>query len=226
MDDRRIRAAERRAARAELADVRPVLDAAGRYLEVRPRAAGEVRRHLVAAGYPSSLVEAAIVRLTDAGYLDDEAFARAWMESRDRSRPRGEAALRRELLARGVDADVVGRALAERRRGGAVGDADRFGGRAGAEPAANAEPAVHAGVIGGGPLGADEGGTADAVAARRLLERRGRGLLREADPRRRWQRAYALLARSGFDPGTCREAVVEWLEENGGDGEDLQADGD
>jgi regulatory protein len=202
-DDRRIHAAERRAARAELTDVRPVLDAAGRYLEVRPRAAGEVRRHLVAAGYPPSLVEAAIVRLTDAGYLDDEAFARAWMESRDRSRPRGEAALRRELLARGVDPDVVGRALAERRGGG-----------------------VHTAAIGVGPPGADEGGTADALAARRLLERRGRGLLREADLRRRRQRAYALLARSGFDPGTCRETVVEWLEANGGSGEDVQADAD
>ncbi len=213
-DDRRIHAAERRAARAELTDVRPVLDAAGRYLEVRPRAAGEVRRHLVAAGYPPSLVEATIVRLTDAGYLDDEAFARAWMESRDRSRPRGEAALRRELLARGVDADVVGRALVERRRGGVAGDEGRAGGQA------------DAGAMGLGSLGADEGGTADALAARRLLERRGRGLLREADLHRRRQRAYALLARSGFDPGTCRETVIEWLEANGGGGEGTQADAD
>jgi hypothetical protein len=85
---------------------------------------------------------------------------------------------------------------------------------------------VRAGVTGGGPPGADEGGTADALAARRLLERRGRGLLREADLRRRRQRAYALLARSGFDPGTCRETVVEWLEANGGSGEDIQADAD
>jgi regulatory protein len=207
--DRRIRSAERRAARAELTDVRPVLDAAGRYLEVRPRAAGEVRRHLVAAGYPPSLVEATIVRLTDAGYLDDEAFARAWVESRDRSRPRGEAALRRELLARGVGADVVGRALAERRRGGPAGDEGRSGRQADA-----------------GATGADEASSADAWAARRLLERRGRGLLLEADPRRRRQRAYALLARSGFDPGTCREAVVEWLEARGGGGEEVPADTD
>jgi regulatory protein len=190
--DGRARLAERRAARAELTDVRPVLDAAGRYLEVRPRAAGEVRRHLVAAGYPTALVEAAIVILTDAGYLDDDAFARAWVESRDRSRPRGEAALRRELLARGVDADVAGRALAERLGSGGVG-------------------------------------SADAAAARRLLERRGRGLLLEADPRRRRERAYALLARSGFDPGTCREVVVTWLGEGGEGGErgeDIPADGD
>ena len=187
--DGRARLAERRAARAELTDVRPVLDAAGRYLEVRPRAAGEVRRHLVAAGYPTALVEATIVTLTAAGYLDDEAFARAWVESRDRSRPRGETALRRELLAHGVDADVAGRAIAER-------------------------------------SGAGGAGRADQAAARRLLDRRGRSLVLEADPRRRRERAYALLARSGFDPGTCREAVVEWLEAGGGGGEDIEADAD
>jgi regulatory protein len=187
--DGRARLAERRAARAELTDLRPVLDAAGRYLEVRPRAAGEVRRHLVAAGYPTALVEATIVTLTAAGYLDDEAFARAWVESRDRTRPRGEAALRRELLAHGVDADVAGRAIAER-------------------------------------SGAGGAGSADQAAARRLLDRRGRSLVLEADPRRRRERAYALLARSGFDPGTCREAVVRWLAEGGESGEEIPADGE
>ena len=33
--------------------------------------------------------------------LDDEAFARAWVESRDRARPRGERALRAELRQKG-----------------------------------------------------------------------------------------------------------------------------
>jgi SOS response regulatory protein OraA/RecX len=32
-------------------------------------------------------------------------------------------------------------------------------------------------------------------------------LERVADPRARRQRAYALLARHGFDPETCREAA-------------------
>ena len=37
-----------------------------------------------------------VERLVDIGYLDDRAFARAWVESRDRSRPRGANALRIE----------------------------------------------------------------------------------------------------------------------------------
>jgi regulatory protein len=49
----------------------------------------------------------------------------------------------------------------------------------------------------------------DIEAARRLLERNARSLERVADPRQRRARAYALLARNGFDPDVCREAAAE-----------------
>ncbi|HEY8438972.1 MAG TPA: RecX family transcriptional regulator, partial [Candidatus Limnocylindrales bacterium] len=49
---------------------------------------------------------------------------------------------------------------------------------------------------------------ADAAAAARLLARHARALDRVADPRIRRQKAYALLARNGFDPETCREAAA------------------
>jgi SOS response regulatory protein OraA/RecX len=58
----------------------------------------------------------------------------------------------------------------------------------------------------------DEEGEAtepDLDAARRLLERQGRSLARVADPRQRRARAYALLARNGFDPDVCREVAAE-----------------
>ena len=47
----------------------------------------------------------------------------------------------------------------------------------------------------------------DALAAGRLLARHGPSLARVADPRVRRHRAYALLARNGFDPDVCRSAV-------------------
>lgn len=56
----------------------------------------------------------------------------------------------------------------------------------------------------------------DEEGARALLERQSRALSRVADPRARRQRAYALLARHGFDPETCSSAVREFLV---GDGE-------
>jgi len=136
-----------------------------------------VRRRLLRLGYPGGLVARAIDRLTALGYLDDVAFARAWVESRDRAHPRGALVLRRELVLRGVARETIDEALA---------------GREAAVPRSPAGP----------------GGEADERAAVALLERRRRGLEREPDPRRRRQRAYALLARSGFDPETCRTVAA------------------
>ncbi len=46
------------------------------------------------------------------------------MESRDRARPRGELALRRELRLKGIERALVERVLAERRETGDPGAAD------------------------------------------------------------------------------------------------------
>ena len=91
-----------------------VLDAAAAFLEVRPRSVDEMRRRLRHLGYPAALIEVVIDRLLAYGYLDDEAFARAWVESRDRARPRGEAALRRELVLKGIDRELISAVLAGR----------------------------------------------------------------------------------------------------------------
>ena len=173
--------AERQARRAEIDDPEVVLEAAARFLEARSRSVGEVRRRLGRAGYRAELIEAAIARLTELGMLDDAAFGRAWLESRDRARPRGEIALRRELAMKGVDRAIVDELLEERRDGAAPG-ADEDGASVGV----------------------------DLATARRLLARNERALARVADPRARRQRAYALLARNGFDPDTCRQASAEF----------------
>src|SRR5271157_4059061 len=91
-----------------------VLNAAARFLELRSRSVDEVRRHLSRAAFPDALVERAIGRLLELGMLDDRAFGLAWVESRDRARPRGEAALRRELSLKGLDRETVAAVLAER----------------------------------------------------------------------------------------------------------------
>jgi regulatory protein len=173
----RVSPAERRERRAAVEDPALVLEAAARFLEVRARSTAEVRRRLGQAGYRSDLVEGAITRLIELGILDDATFARAWIESRDRARPRGEIALRRELALKGVDRAVVDELLDARRDG------------AGAAP---------------------DGGV-DLAAAERLLARHERTLARETDPRSRRRRAYALLARNGFDPETCAAAAAAFV---------------
>jgi hypothetical protein len=46
-------------------------------------------------------------------------------------------------------------------------------------------------------------------------------VLREPDPRRRRAKAYALLARNGFDPVVCSTVAAAWLA--GGDESDSGA---
>lgn len=105
---------ERRERRAEVDDPAVVLEAAARFLEARPRSIAEIRRRLATAGYRRDLVDAAIGRLVELGLVDDEEFARTWVASRDRARPRGEIALRRELQLKGIDRPIVDAVLAER----------------------------------------------------------------------------------------------------------------
>ena len=177
--------ADKRERRAAVDDPAVVLEAAARFLEARARSIGEVRRRLTSAGYRADLVEAAITRMTELGMLDDEAFARAWVESRDRARPRGERALTDELRLRGVDRTVIAGALDERRESAA------------ADAGTDDDEA---------PPSADE------AAAERLLARNARTLARVADPRARRQRAYALLARNGFDPSVCATLSARLLD--------------
>ena len=178
---------ERRERRAAVEDVGEVLDAAARFLEARPRSVQEVRRRLTSAGYRPELVEEAIGRLGELGYLDDDAFARTWVESRDRARPRGEHALRRELRLKGVDDAIVRAVLDDRRQG----DPD--------DPASD-----------------DDGERIDVdrAAADRLLARHARALARVADVRARRQRAYALLARNGFDPSTAADVARRFIDDS------------
>ena len=165
--------AERRERRAAIDDPAVVLEAATRFLEARSRSVAEVRRRLTTAGYRAELIDGAIARLGDLGILDDEAFARAWVEARDRARPRGERALREELRLKGIDPSIVDQVLEERRQ-----------------------------------LDDPEAVPPDRDAAERLLARNARALERIPDPRKRRERAYALLARNGFDPEICREVAA------------------
>jgi regulatory protein len=132
------RSIERRKERGEQhaaeTDPEAVLAAAVRLLEARPRTIADLRIRLLRASWPPVLVEGAIERLTELGFLDDEAFARAWLESRDRGRPRGEYALKNELRRKGVAQAMVDAALDERREEAALaGEADLTADEAAAE---------------------------------------------------------------------------------------------
>ncbi len=83
------------------------------FLSYRPRSAEEVNRHLAGKQIPPELVAQTVERLLQAGLLDDEAFARFWVENRDSFRPRGNAALRYELRRKGVGEEAINSAVQE-----------------------------------------------------------------------------------------------------------------
>lgn len=88
----------------ELADQRAQAHAAAlRLLSHRARSEKEMRARLSMRGIPAGIVDEEIERLRRAGLLDDEQFARAWVEDRKRLSPRGRRLLRYELLGRGID---------------------------------------------------------------------------------------------------------------------------
>ena len=61
----------------------------------------------LALGNSGSLIDDVIDKLKDLGYIDDTAFASWWLEQRIRFKPRGKMLLRSELLAKGIDRDLV-----------------------------------------------------------------------------------------------------------------------
>jgi regulatory protein len=78
-----------------------------RFLSYRPRSRLEIERYLRDKSLPETVIDDVISRLERSQYLDDEAFARFWVENREQFRPRGERALRYELRQKGISDAII-----------------------------------------------------------------------------------------------------------------------
>ena len=83
------------------------------FLRYRPRSSAEVRQNLTKRGIPEGLVDETVNRLQRAGLVNDQEFARAWIENRNTFRPRSKLALRMELRRKGLSDEIVQPALDE-----------------------------------------------------------------------------------------------------------------
>jgi regulatory protein len=81
------------------------------FLGSRPRSSAEVRRNLNEKGFGEEVIAGVVARLLEHRYLDDEEFARYWLDNRNRFRPRSAKAVRYELRQKGVDRDSIEAAL-------------------------------------------------------------------------------------------------------------------
>jgi len=84
-----------------------------RFLSYRARSETEIQRKLSEQGFEPPVVDAAIQRLKDNGFLGDDQFARDWVENRSTFRPRSKRMLAMELRQKGVAEESIEQALAE-----------------------------------------------------------------------------------------------------------------
>ena len=89
-----------------------------RKLTAQSRTRAELERALRSKEVPEEAAAAVLDRMGEVGLVDDAAFARDWVASRQQRRHLSRTALRRELQTKGVDRDVIDEALAD------VGGAD------------------------------------------------------------------------------------------------------
>lgn len=108
-------------------EVGRAVDVGARFLAVRPRSVDEVRRKLAEKDVPSPVIDLAIERLTDIGYLDDVAFAAFWVRERLSSKPISPRALRYELRQKGVASDIIDEVLVDLDAAEAAYDAAQAG---------------------------------------------------------------------------------------------------
>jgi regulatory protein len=91
----------------ESEDVSTATHAAIRLVAHQARTESELRKRLARNGFPAPAIEAAIERMREWNYLDDQDFARRWVESREGHRPRSASMIKRELVGKGVDAETA-----------------------------------------------------------------------------------------------------------------------
>lgn len=83
-----------------------------RALTGAPKTRKQLADLLARRDVPEDAAAAVLDRFTEVGLIDDAAFARAWVGSRQAGRGLARRALRAELYAKGVDAEVAAEAVA------------------------------------------------------------------------------------------------------------------
>ena len=83
------------------------------FLSYRPRSQAEVAQRLAEKEFAEQTIELVLQRLSQAGLIDDSAFAQYWVDNRTQFKPRGGRALRHELRRKGIADQVVDDLLQE-----------------------------------------------------------------------------------------------------------------
>jgi regulatory protein len=91
--------------------VQHALGIAYAYLGRRERTVSEARRNLEKQGLDAAVIDRALAALREEGLLDDARFASLFVQDKRQLEQWGRERIRRGLLARGVDAELIEDAL-------------------------------------------------------------------------------------------------------------------
>jgi regulatory protein len=83
------------------------VSAAMRALDQRMQTGQELRTRLRRKDFDPATIDAALEKLAEYGFLNDERFAELWIENRLAHRPRGKRMLEQELRQKGIDREIV-----------------------------------------------------------------------------------------------------------------------
>lgn len=83
------------------------------FLSFQMRSEHEVRQKLLQADYGAAVVEEAIRKLERLGFLNDESYSKALVETRKRTAKKGPAAIRQDLMKKGIAKDLQEQVLGE-----------------------------------------------------------------------------------------------------------------
>ncbi len=76
-------------------------------LAPRAKSRGELFAHLKKRGVTDDVANAVIYRLQEQGFVNDEEFARAWSESRQRTKKLSRRIIAGELREKGVSSEII-----------------------------------------------------------------------------------------------------------------------
>jgi len=88
------------------------LNSALRYLSFRPRSEKEVVDKLKEKKAPSEIIDRIVLQLKDHKFLNDEDFARWFIEQRLRFKPKGIRIIKMELKQKGINQEIIDEAIA------------------------------------------------------------------------------------------------------------------
>lgn len=84
-----------------------------RLIALRPRSHKELSVRLARRGFDPAIVQQVLAKLDQQGLADDDAFARFWLDNRQRFRPLGRRLMELELRQKGIDASIIAEAVAD-----------------------------------------------------------------------------------------------------------------